>query len=64
MTSFEQQILARKGEDTPFLPISLVAAREDLPKLAGYIKYAVDEILLTPIDDLILLDFSQIFYNS
>ena len=54
LTNLELNILARKKEDTPFLPFLLVAGRDELPALASYIKYTVDEILLTPIDDLIL----------
>ena len=49
------KIVARKEKErVPFLPFLLVTSRDDLPSLSNYIKYAVDEILLTPVDRLIL----------
>jgi diguanylate cyclase (GGDEF)-like protein len=54
LTNLHLQILARKREDAPYLPFLLVTSQKDLPGLAWHIKYTVDEILLTPIDDLIL----------
>ncbi|MBC8509175.1 MAG: mechanosensitive ion channel [Chloroflexi bacterium] len=64
LSNFEQQILARKDEDAPFLPFLLVTERGNLPKIADHIKYTVDEILLTPINDLILQSRVETLLNT
>lgn len=64
LTSLEQQILTRKNDDTPFLPFLLITSRDDLPKLANHIKYTVDEILLQPINDLILQPRVETLLNT
>ena len=64
LTNLENQILERKRDDSPLMPFILVTSREDLPKLANHIKYTVDEILLKPIDDLILQPGVETFLNT
>ena len=60
----EQKILTRKSEDAPFLPFLLIVSRDVLPKLANHIKYTVDEILLLPINDLILQPRVETLLNT
>ena len=64
LTALEDRILVRKSEDPPFLPFLLVTSREELPALAGHIQFTVDEILLTPIEDLILKPRVETLLNT
>jgi diguanylate cyclase (GGDEF)-like protein len=64
LSRLEQQILIRKEKDAPFLPFLLVTTRADLQKLATHIKYTVDEILLKPVDNLILQPRVETLLNT